>query len=54
VNRIIAAHRVGPWSPNVTFLHADYTEPLDLPDARFDLLVSLYAGFSLSDGDAAD
>lgn len=45
VNEIIAAHRASPWSPTVAFLHADYADPLDLPDAGFDLLVSLYAGF---------
>ena len=45
VNEIIAAHRPSPWSPTVAFLHADYTDPLDLPDAGFDLLISLYAGF---------
>ena len=29
---------------DVRFVQADYTEPLPLPDAGFDLLVSLYAG----------
>lgn len=29
----------------VRFIHADYQEPLDLSDASFDLLISLYAGF---------
>ena len=28
----------------VAFLHADYTDRLPLPDAHFDLLISLYAG----------
>ncbi|MGB0973231.1 MAG: hypothetical protein ACPGVG_20095 [Mycobacterium sp.] len=28
----------------VSFLHADYTTPLDLPDPKFDLLISLYTG----------
>ncbi len=28
----------------VVFLHSDYTLPLQLPDAEFDLLISLYAG----------
>jgi hypothetical protein len=41
---IIARHR-GPGEPDVTFIHADYTSDLDLPDEHFDLLVSLYAGF---------
>lgn len=45
VEEIIGAHRSSPWAPAVAFVHADYTEPLDLPDAGFDLLVSLYAGF---------
>lgn len=30
--------------PEVRFLHADYTSELPLPDAEFDLLISLYAG----------
>lgn len=30
--------------PEVTFLHADYTAGLPVPDAAFDLLISLYAG----------
>lgn len=29
---------------SVTFLHADYTQPMPLPTAAFDLLISLYAG----------
>lgn len=29
---------------DVTFLHADYTKPLPIPAASFDLLISLYAG----------
>lgn len=37
------AEIVGPQA-SVRFLHADYTDPLDLPEAGFDLLVSLYAG----------
>lgn len=41
---IIAAHK-GPTEPDVTFIHGDYTSPLDLPDGGFELLVSLYAGF---------
>jgi len=44
VAEIIADHD-GPTDPDVTFIHADYTSPLDLPDDHFDLLVSLYAGF---------
>lgn len=41
---IVAEHQ-GPLEPDITFIHADYTTPLDLPDEHFDLLVSLYAGF---------
>ncbi len=44
VNEIVARHD-GPADPDITFIHADYTSGLDLPDGRFDLLVSLYAGF---------
>lgn len=29
---------------DIAFLHADYTEPLAIPSASFDLLISLYAG----------
>lgn len=29
---------------DIAFLHADYTEPLPIPPAGFDLLISLYAG----------
>lgn len=29
----------------VTFIHADYTEPLPVAAGSFDLLISLYAGF---------
>ena len=43
--REIVADHDGPPSPEITFIHADYTGPLDLPDEHFDLLVSLYAGF---------
>jgi hypothetical protein len=41
---IVAEHQ-GPPEPDITFIHADYTTPLDLPEEHFDLLVSLYAGF---------
>ena len=44
VLEIIAQHD-GPPEPDVAFIHGDYTSPLDLPEERFDLLVSLYAGF---------
>ncbi len=44
VRDIVADHN-GPASPDITFIHADYTTDLDLPHEHFDLLVSLYAGF---------
>ncbi len=44
VLEIIAEHQ-GPPDPDITFIHADYTQSLDLPEGPFDLLVSLYAGF---------
>lgn len=31
--------------PEITFIKADYTKPLDLAEGSFDLLVSLYGGF---------
>ncbi len=46
--RLVAADLDGRAAPGagaeVRFLHRDYTGPLPLPDAGFDLLVSLYAG----------
>lgn len=44
ITQIIAQHH-GPTPPNITFIHADYTTPLDIPDNDADLLVSLYGGF---------
>ncbi len=44
VREIVARHR-GPATGDIAFIHADYTNGLDLPDEHFDLLVSLYAGF---------
>ena len=44
IREIVAAHN-GPADPEITFVHADYTNELDLPQEHFDLLVSLYAGF---------
>ena len=34
----------GALQESVAFLHADYTTPLPLPPATFDLLISLFAG----------
>ncbi len=45
VLEIIAEHEHAPAEPEITFLHADYTEPLDMPARSADLLVSLFAGF---------
>jgi hypothetical protein len=44
VLELVAQHG-GPVEPDVTFIHGDYTDRLDLPVEHFDLLVSLYAGF---------
>ncbi len=44
VREIVADHD-GPPNPLITFIHADYSSKLDLPDNHFDMLVSLYAGF---------
>jgi hypothetical protein len=45
---LVAAELRGRTLPgagtDIAFLHADYTEPLPIPPASFDLLVSLYAG----------
>ncbi len=45
---LVAADLAGRTSPgagtDITFLHADYTEPLPIAAAGFDLLISLYAG----------
>ena len=45
VNRIIAERRTPATASEWRFIHADYTDELDLPEGHFDLLVSLYAGF---------
>lgn len=44
VRQIIVANDGSPVAPEITFLQADYTDPLDLGE-EFDLLISLYAGF---------
>jgi hypothetical protein len=44
VRKIIAAHAASPVEPEVTFVGADYTAALPLPEQGFDLMVSLYAG----------
>ena len=45
VNRIVAERRTHTTAGEWRFIHADYTDELDLPEGDFDLLVSLYAGF---------
>ncbi len=45
VLEVIASHARAPADPEVAFRHADYRSDLRLPEASFDLLVSLYAGF---------
>lgn len=44
VLELVADHH-GPTDAEICFLHADYTRSVPLPEAHFDLLVSLYAGF---------
>lgn len=44
VDAIIARHRDGS-DARWRFIHGDYTDDLDLEVGRYDLLVSLYAGF---------
>ena len=45
VDQILARHRQGPAGAEWRFIEAEYTSDLSLPEAHFDLLVSLYAGF---------
>lgn len=45
VDEIIARHRVGASTAEWRFVHSDYSADLELPQGRYDLLVSLYAGF---------
>ncbi|MGB0970244.1 MAG: hypothetical protein ACPGVG_04690 [Mycobacterium sp.] len=40
----LQAHSRNSVKTEVNFLHANYTTPLSLPKAEFDLLISLYAG----------
>lgn len=42
---LITAHGVAAADRRVAFVAADYTLPLDIPDASTDLLISLSAGF---------
>ena len=45
VQELLVEHGVEPASHSVRFIGADFTDPLDLDEAEFDLLISLYAGF---------
>ena len=45
VDEIIVQRRSGGEERSWDFIGADYTTDLGLPDAHFDLLISLYAGF---------
>lgn len=45
VREILSANRVDADTRAIEFVHADYGDELDLAEASFDLLVSLYAGF---------
>lgn len=45
IDSLLADHGVDPNDRSVSFLHADYQQPLELDDESFDLLISLYAGF---------
>lgn len=45
VDRLVRSCYRGEGSPTWRFLHADYTDPLDVPIASMDLVISLYAGF---------
>ena len=45
VEELLAGHNVEPDAHTVRFIKADYSDPLDLDESGFDLLISLYAGF---------
>ena len=45
VQQLLVEHDADPATHRVRFIRADYTDPLDLQDGEFDLLISLYAGF---------
>ncbi len=45
VDEIIGNHRTGGEPSEWSFLPADYTSRLALPEQHYDLLISLYAGF---------
>ena len=43
--QLLVEHDADPARHLVRFIGGDYTEPMDLGDGEFDLLISLYAGF---------
>lgn len=45
VNELLRAHGADPDGHAVRFVHVDYADGLEIPDASVDLLISLYAGF---------
>lgn len=45
VQELLSEHGVEPTSRSVRFIAADYTDPLDLDEGGFDVLISLYGGF---------
>lgn len=45
IRELLDEHTADASSRIVRFIHADYQQSLDLSDASFDLLISLYAGF---------
>ena len=45
VAELIAGQPDSPVDADVRFINRDYTDDLGLPEASFDLLISLYAGF---------
>lgn len=45
VQQLLVEHGVEPHSHSVRFINADYTDPVELAEGEFDLLISLYAGF---------
>lgn len=45
IRDLLDEHTADTSGHSVRFIHADYQGPLDLSDASFDLLISLYSGF---------
>ncbi|MFV1990196.1 MAG: hypothetical protein ACC652_05600 [Acidimicrobiales bacterium] len=45
VREIVAEHDGSPPEPQITFIHGDYREDLDIERGSVDLLISLYGGF---------